>query len=106
MEKFRVTKKQFAYDTVYKVGYCQLQNLLNDLDPIAYSAGVYGWSCDYYQIENVYICTGYGPIGKEIDYNLIKKYEKAAINSYDLPYDQAKAKRAKLLAKFIEEIRK
>ena len=78
MEKFKATKKQFAYDTVLKVGYCQLQMLLRFEEPIAYSSGVYGWSCDYYQIGSVYICTGYNPIGKEINHSIIKKYETAA----------------------------
>ena len=97
MEKFKATKKQFAYETVLKVGYCQLQTLLKFENPIAYSSGFYGWSCDYYQVGSVYICTGYSPIGKEVNYSLIKKYENAA-NAVE-----TKEAMTKLLNDFVKE---
>ena len=40
-------------------GYCDLQNLLNNHSPIAYTCGVYGWNFDVYEVYGVTICTGY-----------------------------------------------
>lgn len=45
MKKYRVSKKEIkaTNNTVLKVPYCRLQNLLAYSEPFAYSAGVYGW---------------------------------------------------------------
>ena len=50
--KLQTTKKQIRqnFNTVLSIGYCDAQYLLDCKNPFAYSAGVYGWSCDYYQI--------------------------------------------------------
>ena len=78
--KVNVTKKSIKenYDTILKIGYCELQNLLIRKEPFAYSAGVYGWSCDYYDIGGVCVCTGYNPIGQKVDYDLVREYERKA----------------------------
>lgn len=113
--KYRTTKKAIKESgtTIYKIGYCNLQFLLRFNDPFAYSAGVNGWSCDYYRIggafDGVIISTGYDPIGHKVDYNIIKEYnEKArAINdNYNLPYEQREAKVKQLLNEFISVINK
>lgn len=49
-----------GYPTV-RVGYCDLQNALSGITPDYYTAGVYGWNCDVYNIAGLNICTGYRP---------------------------------------------
>ena len=59
--KFKATKKAMKdnYYYIIGIGYCDAQYLLQDEKPIAYSAGVYGWQCDYYDVDGVLISTGY-----------------------------------------------
>lgn len=45
---------------VLGIGYCDLQNVLKYLSPIAYNAGRDGWNYDLYYINDTYsIVTGY-----------------------------------------------
>lgn len=112
--KYRTTKKEIRNcgSSVYKVGYCNLQFLLRFNDPFAYSEGVYGWACDYYRIggyDGVIISTGYDPIGRKVDYSIIREYnEKArAINdNYNLSYEQRETEVKALLNEFIQKINK
>ena len=71
------------YRTIIAIGYCKAQALLRHETPFAYSAGVYGWSCDYYDIDGVCISTGYRPIGRRIDYEKLQEAEKAAQKIWD-----------------------
>ena len=63
---------------ILSIGYCQAQALLRYETPFAYSAGVYGWNCDYYDIDGVCISTGCRPIGRDVDYNVLESYESTA----------------------------
>ena len=108
--KLKTTKKAIRENSnnIIRLGYCEIQSLLNCQNPFAYSAGVYGWRCDYYEIDGVIISTGYSPIGKHVDYKTVKKYEKQAekINcNYDLRWDTKKKKLNNLLHKFIEAVK-
>ena len=78
MIKMLVTKKEVRadYSRVISIRYCGAQGLLSYYNPFAYSAGVYGWACDYYEINGVVISTGYQPIGEEVDYKKIERAEK------------------------------
>ena len=79
--KFKTTKKEIYqnYKNVICVGYCKLDNLLTNHDPIAYNSGVDGWKCDIYDINGIAIVTGYRPWGNiHPDYNTIKKYDDEA----------------------------
>jgi hypothetical protein len=82
MNKIKTTKNEMKQNyRILSVGYCDMQYLLNYESPIAYSSGVYGWSCDYYYIEGVVISTGYSPIDSKNmrdDYKLIREYEQKA----------------------------
>ena len=40
-------------------GYCDLQYLLTNHSPVAYTCGVYGWNFDVYEVYGLTICTGY-----------------------------------------------
>lgn len=63
----RVTKKDMK-ESYFLLGasYCALSDLLGNFGTQLYSAGVYGWSCDYFIIEDgnrrVVISTGYSPV--------------------------------------------
>lgn len=109
--KLKTTKKQVKnyYNNIYSIGYCDAQYLLQGISPFAYSSGAYGWSCDYYEIENVCISTGYSPIGENTGYDLVRKYDnkaKAILDDYSVDYQKRKNKVNKLLVKFINELKK
>lgn len=107
--EFEVTKKEMRSKEIYRVGYCDLQHLLRCEEPVAYSHGVDGWACDYYKVENIYICTGYSPIGKQVDYKIVEKYEtksRKITSAYYADHKKAKAMLSRLLKKFIAEITK
>ena len=100
--KLKTTKKQIKdmASNLFSVGYCGLDYLLKYHEPFAYSAGVYGWSCDYYNIDGSIISTGYQPIGKLIDYELVKQYNNAAQEIHN------KENMEILLNEFIKKINK
>ena len=80
--KFKTTQKAVkeGYGNIIKTGYCNLQYLLYYQKPVAYTAGVYGWNADIYDIGcGVAICTGYRPFGNvEVDCELLREYNKKA----------------------------
>lgn len=105
--KLQVTKKAIRqnYDKILKIGYCKLSNLLMYENAFAYSCGIYGWSCDYYNVDNVIISTGYDPTGQNVDYKICQKYDQKARKIYDdnvLNYEQKAKKVNNLLKKFIK----
>ena len=107
--KVKTSKKSVKnyFNNIYSIGYCNAQYLLQGVNPFAYSSGTYGWSCDYYEIEGICISTGYSPIGKSIDYDLVRKYDDKAmkiLDNYNIDYQKRKNKVNKLLLKFINEI--
>ena len=106
--KYKTTTKAVkeGYRHIISVGYCALQNLLRGEYPVAYTAGVYGWNYDVYEIDGVAICTGY----RGMPYSNIIKYRNDLISKYDglaseiHGWDQgAKEKRWDLLNEFINE---
>jgi effector-binding domain-containing protein len=104
----RQIKKNIHPENLFAVGYCDLQYLLKFENAFAYSSGVYGWSCDYYEIEynnqTYIISTGYNPIGNEIDYYLIESYEKRAsllCTAHQMPYEERKKAMKRLLNEFM-----
>lgn len=104
--KFKVTKKEMRQSgrDILKIGYCNAQFLLRGFDPVAYSERREGWACDYYQINNTIISTGYDPIGCKVDYNLVREYdEKAAAiwRDYSRTYEDQEAAVDTLLNEFI-----
>ena len=104
--KAKVTKlavKQ-SYNTILSLGYCDVQYLTYYQRTFGYSCGVYGWSCDYYDIDGVCLSTGYNPIGENVDYNLMRKFEAKAqkiVTDYNIKYDLKVKKVNKLLTEFI-----
>ena len=92
--KCKATKKEIKdnYSKVIGIGYCNVEFLLQYKKPFAYSCGQSGWKCDYYQIENICISTGYDYLSTvKIDYKLVRKYEKQAekiVLNYALDYEK------------------
>lgn len=86
------------------VGYCDLQYLLINHSPNAYTCGVYGWNFDVYDIYGITICTGYrGMIGPRCEG--INEYEKKAqeILSWEnkeMTYDEKREAVENLLHEF------
>lgn len=107
--KYRTTKKAIRenYSRIYSIGYCNLQWLLKYLDPVAYSAGVNGWACDYYEVDGAVISTGYSPIGRKVDYDLQREYDekaRAIACNYSLSWEEQTARVNNLLHEFMEKI--
>ena len=105
--KLKTTKKQIRenFNTILSIGYCDAQYLLDCKNPFAYSAGLYGWSCDYYQIGTICICTGYSPIGTPVDYALLRELEgKAQLikHDYNLSYSDKEKQLNELLKQLIK----
>lgn len=59
--------------------YCEAQNLLRYSAPALYTAGVYGWNADVYNVGADAVVTGYRPFGDvRPDPELVKRYDAAA----------------------------
>ena len=104
MEKFKIKLRDAKKLDPVSVSYCKMFNLLRDSEPFAYYANNYGWRFDLYEVNGVYISTGYGPVGKEISREAnekIKALESEAKKLYsNIPdYEERAAKRAELLKK-------
>ena len=102
--KYKTTRKAVVNGSVNVrcAGYCDLQNLLRNHSAVAYTAGVYGWNFDVYEVYGVTICTGYRNMpGKRLDG--VQEYEKKAREiwgNYSTPYEEQKEKTEILLQEF------
>ena len=90
--KAKVSKKEVrnTNSRIISIGYCGMQCLLQHRDCNMYSAGIYGWSCDYYIINSdntgmftpyTVISTGYRPLNNretKPDTGLLRLFEKYA----------------------------
>lgn len=106
MLKLKATEKEIkkGYKKILSIGYCQAQNLLQYEEAKAYTAGVYGWKSDVYDIDGVAISTGYAPIGQRVNYDIVKKYEaEAEAVDYRKPYEQRREEVRALLHKWMAE---
>lgn len=102
--KYRTTRKALVAgaDNLRCAGYCELQTLLYNHDATAYTAGVYGWNFNVYEVYGLTICTGYrGMPGQRLQSsNEYESKAKAIINNYDMAYEEKKAKVEALLKEF------
>lgn len=108
MSKYKTTKKTIkeGYNKILCIGNGNLQYMLRYIDPFAYSTRAEGWACDYYNINGTILCDGYAPIGKNVSYDLMKKYDNRAreIRNLYLPYEEEKEKLNELLNQFMKEV--
>ena len=108
--KSKVTKKAIRenYPKIMAAGYCSMQYLLRGREPVAYSAGVYGWDCDYYEVGPLLISTGYRPARGTIatNYDAIHAYESVAMDIWGSggDYESRRAGVETLLKKFVAEV--
>ena len=107
MSKYKVTRKEIKerFNTILKVSYCNAQNLLNFENEFAYSTRAEGWACDYYNIDGVIISTGYAPIGKDTNYNLLREYDEQArtiLSDYNIKWDDKPNQIKELLNEYIQ----
>lgn len=68
--KYKTTAKAIREGAVNprSAGYCDLQYLLHNHQPTAYTSGVYGWNFDVYEVYGLTICTGYrAMVGKRLE---------------------------------------
>lgn len=106
MAKEKWTCKKVREVNAIKVGYCEAWHLLKGLEPIGYTAGIYGWNEDIYYVgNNTYIATGYRPHGtRSVSYEFLEAYEnqaRAIYNGKDY-YDDKIAKIAEIRKEFLK----
>lgn len=115
--KLRASKSEIRNNSYYvlSLGYCEADYLLKSQSPFAYSCGIYGWSCDYYEINtgkhSIIISTGYSPINDKnikLDkdfYKITRKYNEKArsINAMPNKWETTQKKLQKLLYKYIDK---
>lgn len=108
MAKEKWTCKKVRECNAIKIGYCGAWYLLRGIEPIAYTAGIYGWNEDVYYVgNNTYIATGYRPHGtKHVPYELLESYEEQAkaIYTSKLSYENKIANIGALRAEFLEKV--
>lgn len=105
--KFKTTRKAITENhngKLLAVGYCDMQYLLANHAPSAYTCGIYGWNFDVYQLDGATICTGYRNMpGRDAD-ELARAYERKAekIAHSRWPYARKRTETERLLREFIE----
>lgn len=107
--KIKTTRRSIVETTAPKnllcAGYCDLQTLLRNHSPIAYTCGVYGWNFDVYEVYGKTICTGYrGMPGRRA--NNIGEYEQKArsiMDEYSRNYEDRCAEVEDLLIEFCKQ---
>lgn len=103
--KTKLTNKQVKamFPNIKTAGYCDLSFLLNNVEPIAYTCGVYGWNYDVYYIHGVAIATGYRNMpGERLE--KIREYNEKArfLLSWEnkQPYEEKRKSIDELLKEF------
>ena len=101
------------WDKVFRVGYCDLQNIFRYEEPQYYNSGVYGWNCDIYcdYSRNIAITTGYRNMaGQLIPSEILEKYDAIAKeilkNMWNVPFDELKVKLDENRENFLAELEK
>mgnify|MGYP006928560022 CR=1 FL=1 len=102
--KIKTTRKHIleTCDHIRSAGYCTLQNLLREKEPVYYTSGQCGWNFDVYQVNGLTICTGYRSMpGKRLTNT--KEYDDKALeiwSNYDLAYSEQRKMVDDLLYEF------
>lgn len=112
--KIKTTKKAVKdnYNQIINIGYADAQYLLEFKKAFGYSSRAEGWACDYYDVNDVCISTGYSPIDNrnvKCNYELIRSYnEKAREIRHDnsMTWEQQAEKINQLLNDFVNEVTK
>ena len=104
--KVRTTQKTIRELKPICFWYCEIQNLLRYENPIFYTAWQYGRKADTYNIDWIWIETGYSTTGNinEIPYKTTQEYEKKAQEigrQLGITYEERKEKNRELLKEMI-----
>jgi len=99
----KATKKSInqTFLKVFCVPYGDIQYLTKDIAPIAYTCGMYGWNADVYAFGSIAIVTGYRPFGKEVNRDLIDKFENRA---KEIVHDRRYSELSELRNEFIKAL--
>ena len=102
--KFKTTRRAVVERSARLVsaGYCDLQTLLRNHAPVAYTCGVYGWNFDVYEMYGLTIYTGYRNMPGATARG-IREYESAARSIMDDPnraWEEKNARVEELLREF------
>lgn len=83
MMKYQTTRKQVKLlnDNIIAIGYENAGALLKYKEPYAYTAGIYGWNADIYEVDGLTIVTGYRPFGDLVDRNITNDYNTKALRT-------------------------
>lgn len=115
MSKQHTTMKYIRnnWSKVFRVGYCDLQNIFRYEEPQYYNSGVYGWNCDVYCdfARDIAITTGYRNMaGQRIPDEILEKYDAIAKgiikNQWNESYEATKAKLDENRENFLSELDK
>lgn len=102
--KYKTTRKAIVNGSVNVkcAGYCDLQNLLRNHSAVAYTAGVYGWNFDVYDVYSVTICTGYRNMpGSRLEH--IREYEEKAAAIWSLDDETPFAEKQEQVEKLLQD---
>ena len=109
--KVRVTRKEVLshYTNVIRVGYYDLQFMLKYRDANFYTAGIYGWNADIYEIDyTTAIVTGYRPFGDIQPSNeRVKAFDdkaRAICHDMDISHYDKEYQLNKLIVEFVAEV--
>jgi len=80
MVKVKISKKIFTYESILAINGNEISALLSYEFPIYYSVNKDKSTCDYYLIDNTYLCVGSNPLGIPTDRALNKVYNQKAID--------------------------
>ena len=115
MSKQHTTMKYIRnnWTKVFRVGYCDLQNIFRYEEPQYYNSGVYGWNCDVYcdYSRDIAITTGYRNMaGRNIPSEILHKYDEIArhilANSLQMHYSEIKKQLDENRENFLDELDK
>ena len=104
--KYKTTAKALREGAcnLRSASYCDLQDLLTNHNPVAYTSGVYGWNFDVYEVYGLTICTGYrGMPGKQLEGTADaerKAKDILAWENKDMTYDEKREAVEQLLHEF------
>lgn len=108
--KYKTTRKAIVQGTpaaqLVSAGYCDLQVLLCNHEPVAYTAGVYGWNFDVFQVYGLTICTGYRNMPGRTARNAAEYEARARAimdDDYARPWEARRDAVEQLLQEFCEQ---
>ena len=94
----RTTKNEVMNNfNCYSIPYCALDSLLQYIEPIAHTQGIYGWNANIYVLNkygNQAIVTGYRPFGNNVNSEIIEHYNNEGKNLHMASIDYTEKKNA------------